>query len=169
MFPRANFFGRARPVAAASFLVSTSDSNRHNAISNPQQAKRKGHHEDEVPPCARAPRGGILRGMLPRPAAPPGVHRRYVGTAANESAAAAAGDTTEAAEEAVIIGGQHQCLHLTGVSDEDGGGGGIDPNEEEGSRRIVLRGDGRELPADPAQRRGPSRPRRAGRRQQQSV
>lgn len=91
--------------------------------------------------------------MLPRPTPSASIDGCYVGTAANESAAITIGTTTETTEEAVIVGGRYQCFHLTVVPDEGSGSGrsgGGNPNQEEGSRRVVSHGGGRELPADPA-------------------
>ena len=91
--------------------------------------------------------------MLPRPTPSASIHGCYVGTAANESAAIAIGTTTETTEEAVIVGGRYQCFHLTVVTDEGSGNGrsgGGSPNQEEGARRVVPHGGGRELPANPA-------------------
>ena len=119
----------------------------------PTQRQAKSNHEDEVSPCPRPPGGGILGRMLPRPTPSASIDGCYVGTAANESAAITIGTTTETTEEAVIVGGRYQCFHLTVVPDEGSGSGrsgGGNPNQEEGSRRVVSHGGGRELPADPA-------------------
>ena len=89
--------------------------------------------------------------MLPRPTPSASLHGCYVGAAANESAIPIGTATETTEEEAVIVGGRCQCLHLTVVPDEGSGcSGGCHPNQEEGARRLVPHGGGRELPADPA-------------------